>query len=972
MSNFQPLAKADRFVIADSTRCGKNRKLGVMQSLRNTTPSLGSGERLRTGCSNYTTVTAPTGKEILKVVGIQNPSQEDVHIWFANNYIYMNPYWTGSGKVSSNIQVNQTKTITGGTGSAVGHILSFTNADALGLSTTDDYYNGWLISNTTQTEYALITDYDYTAGGGGTAAFTIYELIATPISNYGFESVTGTADDGVTDTFANWTSSGTTDSTATARTGSKALRFVGSILSSVTQTVSIKQDFTITFYTYTASSGTDVVRLEITNPSNGYYYNFSTDTWQAGATYYSVNPTSGYSWLTWSQAVTIATGQTQVAIKFISPALSAVCYIDDVTITGLEWVVGDNYTLYRNFHANTSFTPAYNTTLANAPSVNVDNSIIRLSGGQSSTAGNSGIHISPQISRTYFPNVATPYSPSYSYIDKRQLPSLDIKSGTISYGVGVSSALETGKTYWFGIAPIYDGYQIGEIEKYESTSDYSGFTSGGYISSGNSGASITCQVGIATLNKRITGFALYIAVDAGNTTVTGRATPYRFLEQWSLTDSDETRWTYVGGSTQKFQIQRDISADDIAKLTNSYESDSGLTTNISDTMYSCSGEIVVSGLRMMHNVYVSSESKVERNYIFINPQGGNDTIGNSGVPAIDVFPNIEGIYKLSCMPTLGTKIQAIVPQGSDGLVVFKDKGIVFGRIVYTGNKPNIAWEVIDSTVGMTTLNAFSQDENGWIYFPSYDSIYRYRMGELQDILTDKDGFDWLHTYKNSITATEKENAVVWYLPKLKCVNFQFGLNRDSAADGFNGLQWAYYIGYGWRENRYAEGSDITGTSGMGIRWITQLQDGTVLALPSLTTAVPIKFDDNAFIDLSLPIRPYFHTGNIVDADSNDIILEKFVVNKTMAASNQMSGTLDTKLYLDGSLLRTDTGVDKTKSRLAVYSKAGEQKLGQSVALEYNTNSSSEYITTPSTNKIWQIDSIELWGDSVPRGKRVTD
>ena len=118
------------------------------------------------------------------------------------------------------------------------------------------------------------------------------------------------------------------------------------------------------------------------------------------------------------------------------------------------------------------------------------------------------------------------------------------------------------------------------------------------------------------------------------------------------------------------------------------------------------------------------------------------------------------------------------------------------------------------------------------------------------------------------------------------------------------------------------------------------------------------------------IYPYFNTGNIFFGDNNDVVLNRFVINKTITTAN--SGTLDIIPYLNGTAIRTVTGNDVTNKRLSIYSMAGEPKVGQSVGLEYNTNSSGEYIADPTTNKIWQIDSIELWGDVIARNQHVGD
>ncbi len=148
--------------------------------------------------------------------------------------------------------------------------------------------------------------------------------------------------------------------------------------------------------------------------------------------------------------------------------------------SGYNWLITNSYKLYRNFHSSLDFSPSYNFSLINPPKARADESVIRFSGGQSSDSGNTGIIYFPYLNRTFFPADTTySYTIEGSYIELRKLEKIskndlfcDGGSKIIGYEESGNSLIR-GRTYWVAFAPIYDSYQIGELERLEDiNNDY--------------------------------------------------------------------------------------------------------------------------------------------------------------------------------------------------------------------------------------------------------------------------------------------------------------------------------------------------------------------------------------------------------------------------------------------------------------------------------------------------------------------
>src|ERR1041384_668565 len=661
---------------------------------------------------------------------------------------------------------------------------------------------------------------------------------------------------------------------------------------------------------------------------------------------------------------------------------------EDVGSSGFGWATSAVFNLYRNFHDNLTFAPTYNTDLANAPCAKSENSIVRFSGGQSSATGNRPIQYTPELNRTFFPGIsARKFTYTGSYISERELKSVDYGRQPFPLQFSLIHGLEVNRTYWVAIAPVYDGYQIGPLTRYEAAGNYgtaSGWTEN-YLTAGGS-SSPAIQIGVqlsgATLNKRITGFAFYAAQDTGDTRTLGRQTPYFFIGHVPTTSTNQlgSLWTYVGSTSQAFEAHFAFDGGVWDARGGVYTTDSGIVEIPTDTMYAYSDEVSFAGKHWLTNTYVTSESFVDRQNLFTNPTGGNAGI-NAGLNQPDIFSNEQGIYRIMPDPTVGTKLTGMVPLGIEELLVTRDRGLLLGR-------PDIdplgfvefTWDILSQEVGSATLAQLIQADDGYIYFAGYDDIYRYRNAIAEPLVEHGEKNDWLYTYRESITKSQKESTVIWYLPE--------GIVYFDIAQT-NGLGFAFYpprilggertSNYGWRQVNFKQTSGVAATQ--FFKWMNTLQGGTIIGVTTDSPAVVMQFSDPTTHALyyqdaitsgvGTPIKPYIDTGDIIPSGKMDLDFRwnKLVLDKSIDVAT--SGQLDITILKDRTVLSTRTSLNKATERLEVHSMADEPRIGQEWRFLWNANASTPEVMQ-SSGKQFQLNTIDLYGDTLAYMKRASD
>lgn len=832
MPQNKPILTIEKFGYADSIRADRNRLPGMCSQLLNTAPNLsGLGERLRRGYLAYTAVTVPSGNQILQVVPIQTPSQEDVHIWFGTNGVYMNPYWHNGVKGTTNILLNETQSL-GALTFTIPTAKTLKITTPSGMNATSDYYKNWVMYNSTKSHVVFITAWN------GTDTFTFFETI------------------------------------------------------------------------------------------NG---------------------------------------------------------------AGLNWASGDTLYIFRNFHdlaQSLGNTIGYNTTLVNPPNVRSDDSIIRFSGGQASSANNKGIWINPYLNKTFFPSASGPtITETYASMRecdwgtensmRRILFNTDSKNAPdLSWVGGTTKGLDKDRTYWVAIAPVYDGFQIGKLIKYETTSDYVQGTAPqwtqNYLKTGVTSVNqvqVPFSIGLGSLNKRITGFALYAAQDVGDTHLTGRVSPYFFIKYFPIDSRNGTgaNWVFTastGKFTQTTTPGQEFRIDGLAwdARGNTYVTDSGIVETPTDIMYSYSDEAVIGQYHFLTNIYITSEAIANRQELFTNPVGGSAGVGNAGIIQPDIFSNELGFYRIRVQPTVGTKINGMRILGVEDLLILKDRGVVQGRIVITPeNTVDFIWTIMSHDVGCATLKGHAFSDDGWVYFIGYDDIYRTRGAQIERLIESPVQNDWLFVFREQLTKTNKESSVCFYIPDRQ-------LFFDIGQSG--GKQLSYYPDYGWREVALNQSSGIAPTT--FIKWVTRLQNGTVLVIDTSGNIFQWSNPTTGFFytsDNTQAIKYRIDTGDFIPSQDEmfDTVLNYWAISKTF--DSPLQGTLDIDLYSDGSLLRTYGSQSSADQVLRINSIISDARIANTWRLRINSNASPELLNAGS---ILTHNKIFLYGEFRPRGKRATE
>jgi len=650
--------------------------------------------------------------------------------------------------------------------------------------------------------------------------------------------------------------------------------------------------------------------------------------------------------------------------------------VDDISPTGLNWLNIHTYEFYRCYHDNplysgtpatrvAPFVPSFQVELSDPPCAVADNSLIYFSGGQGSDSNLMGSIIYPRMNKTFFPGLAETFTIDGTYASEERCKSYDIVSSfaqdTPSTGM---TTLEDNFTYWVGLAAIYDDGTIGELERYEDVDDYISF--GDWQNNflpDLASASLTtltaaASVQAGTLNKTVSGFAVYLAKDEGDTRDTGRQTAYFFVGSISVVseaqNADTTGWAYSAGN---YNIQFAITGDMWDRAENTYETDSGMAEIQSDTSYAYSGRKVVGGRHYLYNVYVTSEAQADKQNLFTNPIGQNASI-NSGITARRVFPNEQGFYRLRCEPDIGSRINAVVPMGFDEFLVLKNIGIVSVRNTVTQDLiPEHINRIVDHRIGCSTFHGYSISNQEEIFFAGYDDCYSYRLGRLQPLIEREDKRDWLHTYREVLTNTQKENVVVIWLPQ-DYIMWTFGEE---------GSQYILDRG-GWTQAAYKQTSGLTSTE--WFKFPVKLNNGTVLALGTPGNTGLRQFQNPTtggfyYTDDDTEIKSYLDSWYFNFGHNKDMCLSKIVFNRTF--DEDTTGTLSIALYKDRALLRS-YNPDSSLDRVYVFSVVGDSKIGFEWRYIYNNNSSPEVMG----GDVLQIDSIEIYGELRPRSKRAAE
>lgn len=650
-------------------------------------------------------------------------------------------------------------------------------------------------------------------------------------------------------------------------------------------------------------------------------------------------------------------------------------FVEKVDATGYNWGTPVTLTLQRNFHDVDGITFDYNNSKSDPMTVYGENDWINISPGQSvPSANNKPIKVFQHLKREFFPTTAKKFTYEGTYASLREcsMPAKSIVSGSAITDTTGDNGLDVDCTYWIALAYVRDGYQISPLQKFETpASEYtmgSGDWTYNYLektAAHNQLMNVSLILYAGQFDKRITDILVYVAKDDGDTHSTGRKNPYLLAWRVPLTSSDYPASAWTGNATS-FTLSN-LLIENTDKYTESFETNAGFPAETTETMYNHSTELIVGNRHFLANTYVPSETLVDRFSLFTNPRQQCSVLGNAGILAVDIFPNFD-VLRQPVDVTSGSKITGLIQDGIQSIIVLKDAGVVslsFQEITEQGVQylPSI----ISYDAGLATVNEWIKDDEGYMYFAGYDDVYRLRSGQLERLIERDDKLDWLYTYRNSITKTQKESICMFYSVS-QGIYFDFGQN---------GKQMLLTRG-GWREVAFKNANNAPTEF---FKWTTKLTDGSILGLAvnSGGTIQGVKQFANPhgtmyYKDDSTDISYLIDTGDIIASGdpSKDFRLNKFVIDRTM--DDYTKGNLDVHIYRDGVLHKTFLDVGKTPGdgvnssiRVELRNGVEQTRVGYLWRMVINGGSDPEVLRN---GNLIQTDALEIHGESISRRKRL--
>lgn len=560
--------------------------------------------------------------------------------------------------------------------------------------------------------------------------------------------------------------------------------------------------------------------------------------------------------------------------------------------TPTAWTAAHGYIFQRWFHNDSSIDPSYQT----YPSVTVREGEFRISGGKASGAANKPIWAG-YINRAFFPSHAKTFTYQGTYASERKIaaPSLAMDRAQTSIG-GTLVALETGYTYWLGICAVYDGYQYSPIQAISAGAYYAS-VSGQYLDG-------TVYIP-AHLNKRITGYIIFMAQDKGDTSSSGRVNPFYLVKEISLSD---TALTFgFDTATQTFTYNLDIDKTVWDNRTSEWSSLSGYTEGVA-TIHSYDQEINALGRQFITRVYNDTAAQDDLDRVYTNPTSGD------GVVQPDIFPLEPDVFVGRAQWGDSSYITGLVETERGRIIVLKDRAVIdLGVEIDNDGTCRFRPLIVSTQDGCVSPNTgFIKTPYG-IYFAGYNDFYVLDGLQLKPLARD----DWGDTY-TALSTANKQSSIMWYRDDEKAIFWLCGTS------GF-----VFYLSTkDWRQFEYAH----TLTS------LTTKRDGTVVWL---ATSTAYAFDTST-TDAGTGIKAKWKTGDMMLTPSGTVgVFVEAFVNKSVVSS---SGTLEcnVKRTIDGTTTTTTlSGLTKSDTRLLLPLGIDENRRFDFLSLEYNQNASGE-------------------------------
>lgn len=715
--------------------------------------------------------------------------------------------------------------------------------------------------------------------------------------------------------------------------------------------------------------------------------------------FYHGSSTGTASWLVWGESKTLTGitvgGQTIIATNagqsdnyykgwiIYNSTRSQASYVTGYTASSKTfalnpyppsgWLAGDTYVAYRHYHDNPGYTPSW----TDACCTKQGNNILA-SGGQGSNVGYK-LGWSGYLNKIFFSG-ANSITHQETYVSENEVKSTNGVRG-VAFAVG-STLSQTGTFTILGSgnlvhfsANITSDYVGGTFAGTGSVTGAFTRTITGYIGPNDFVIDTvlnTLDIGTATATAPATSgleqgyysFAYSLRTDDGNrgplirsgtvqisTAGTNSISsplyidfPFlnkrvRYIDWFAAKSSDpppanpdwsgyfqfktcdllDTNWTYTG--TSGATIGYFSYTGNIVFTAASWSSASAISggsapsllgyTEPNTTTVACSRMSIVGDMLIVHKYYDFFSGL---NY---NDQFRRSPFSGDGVPQFSVLPDIDDLTQ-STIASGDPNVITNISGREQFLFVAKTRGIYYVSL----NGTSTDWTLTEITkqVGSDAPLAVVSTPYGIIFVKSGEDIYRWTGGQPESLMEN-----FLTDFR-AISGTYVSQWVGWYNPTNKSYMLMITTDGTTFTTVYE-ICFEVIVPTPSGRTAFAITKHVYND---GVASVAQKSDGTVF----FSTGANKTFSfSSAVLDGATAIAPYFKINGIVPDERDNSALTGFSI--TNEQSGTPANTLDVKLYVDGSVVKTVTPITKT---LTTWRTRISQSLGKKLGIEFNTNS----------------------------------
>ena len=606
-----------------------------------------------------------------------------------------------------------------------------------------------------------------------------------------------------------------------------------------------------------------------------------------------------------------------------------------------DWANTDAVTLYRHFHDNPTFSPTYNDSGSGVDGIILQqgNGIL-ISGGAGSAVGLKPI-LSNQINKTFFSGATRSFSFQETYIAEAEVKSTNgIALANVSEVAASDTGLDTSARWFIAFYIEQDDGQKSQLIK--PSTDFL------TPSAATKALQTTITIDPALLNKR----ARYIGVVLGRTTNLSATTltysEYRYVTKYSLTDNT---FTYNASGVAPGNYTKVVTMS-----ITEWNQQGALASEVlnrslaNNTTVSFSLAAFVNNILFVGNFYDYTAGVIYGDKIRYSNFDG------AGIPNLNVLPDLDEFTQ--------STVESGDPSSITSLTKFESKLFITKEnscyYVDISSDDSTLWglQTVSVRIGSLSGNTVTVTPYGIVFASGGDDVYLW-LGGFPRGLTQNWVTDGIITGFKDLSTTFQAEWFGWYDNNMKSYNLM-ATTDGSTKTTFYSFFFQVPIG-----DQFAI---FKQTLAHGVERVAIRYDGRVYFHPE--NSIPYYFDMAGLTDAGTAISTSFDTGDYV------VNGEEFLTQWLMSfvaidqdASATIAGTLDYKIFINGSSAQTVSGLTKT---LNFFRKPSPMtgNIGRRIRFQWNTNGSPATWTKSAATSTdltihtvgFETKALDLYGD----------